>query len=63
MQARVAFAAIGVAIWGYAFATDDATLRLVGIALLALSLLLRFAPGGTARRRRNDPESGGDDPR
>ena len=45
MQARVAFAVIGIAIWGYALASDNARLRLVGIALLALSLVLRFVPG------------------
>jgi hypothetical protein len=56
MQARVAFALIGIAIWGYAFATDNPDLRLVGIALLALSLVLRFFPGGSqGRRSKNDP--------
>lgn len=57
MQARVSFAIIGVAIWGYAFAIDHENLRLVGIALLVLSLILRFAPGGTARRRTDDSAS------
>jgi hypothetical protein len=56
MQARLTFAVIGVAIWGYAVATDDANLRLAGIALLALSLVLRFLPGGT-RRRKDDSAS------
>lgn len=54
MQARVAFATIGIAIWGYAVATENANLRLVGIALLALSLILRFAPGGTRKRAKDD---------
>lgn len=54
MQARVAFAVIGIAIWGYAVATDHQTLRLAGIALLALSLILRFAPGGTRKRAQDD---------
>lgn len=57
MQARAAFAAIGVVIWGYAFATDNANLRLVGIVLLALSLILRFAPGGSQGRRGGEPPS------
>ena len=50
MQARVAFAVIGIMIWGYAVATDNATLRLVGIALLVLSLVLRFFTRKEARR-------------
>lgn len=58
MQARLAFAAIGIGIWLYALAADNANLRLAGIALLALSLVLRFAPGGSTRRRRADSESG-----
>jgi hypothetical protein len=55
MQARIAFAVIGIAIWGYAVATDHENLRLAGIALLALSLVLRFLPGGSRRRRQDDP--------
>ena len=51
MQARVAFAVIGVVIWGYGYAAADANIRLAGIALLALSLILRFAD----RRPRQDP--------
>lgn len=51
MQVRIVFACIGVVVWFYAYAVDNANLRLVGIILLALSLLLRFAPGG---RGRND---------
>jgi hypothetical protein len=54
MQVRVAFAVIGIAIWGYAVASDRENLRLVGIALLALSLILRFMPGGTHRRHKDD---------
>jgi hypothetical protein len=51
MRIRLALAAIGIVIWGYAVAVDHANLRLVGIVLLAASLILRFAgprrPGGT----------------
>ena len=54
MQVRVVFAVIGIAIWGYAVASDRQNLRLVGIALLALSLILRFMPGGTHRRQKDD---------
>lgn len=51
MQARVALAIIGLLVWGYGAATDAANLRLVGIILLAISLVLRFAD---RRPRRND---------
>lgn len=44
MLARVVLAVIGVLIWGYGTATDDANMRLAGIGCLAVSLLLRFAP-------------------
>ena len=55
MQARIAFAVIGIAIWGYAVATDHERLRLVGILLLALSLVLRFLPGNRPPR---EPDTG-----
>jgi hypothetical protein len=51
MQARIAFAIIGVVVWGYGTASDNPNIRLAGIALLALSLILRFAD----RRPRQDP--------
>jgi hypothetical protein len=43
-QVRVAFFAIGVVIWGYGYATDDSTVRWIGIGFLAVSLVLRFYP-------------------
>ena len=49
MQARLALAIMGIVIWGYALAVDDARLRLVGIIVLMLSLVLRFF----GRRDRN----------
>ena len=42
MAARIALLVMGLAIWGYGARTDDARLRYIGIALLALSLVLRF---------------------
>lgn len=42
LQVRLVFAVIGVAIWGYGVASDNDRMRLVGIALLALSLILRW---------------------
>jgi len=52
MQARIAFAAMGVVVWGYGFASGDANVRLAGIVLLALSLILRFVD---RRPRKDDP--------
>lgn len=43
-QVRLTLAIIGIVVWGYGLQVDDAQLRLVGIALLAVSLILRFAP-------------------
>jgi hypothetical protein len=42
--ARTVLAAMGVVVWGYGYRVDDPTVRLAGIALLAISLLLRFLP-------------------
>ena len=41
---RLAIAAVGVAIWAYANRVDNVTARWVGIAMLAVAVLLRFAP-------------------
>jgi len=37
-------ALIGAVVWGFGVSRDDATVRLVGISVLALSLVLRFVP-------------------
>lgn len=42
MAARIALLVMGLAVWGYGVRTDDSRLGYVGIALLALSLVLRF---------------------
>lgn len=44
MQLRVVLAAIGIVVWGYGLLRDEANVRLVGIIILAASLVLRFAP-------------------
>ena len=41
---RVVIAIIGAIVWGYGVSRDDATVRLIGISVLALSLVLRFVP-------------------
>lgn len=41
-QVRLAFFAIGIVIWGYGTAVDDANLRWIGIGFLLASLVLRF---------------------
>jgi hypothetical protein len=44
MRLRLALTGIGVVVWGYGLVRDEPTVRLVGIIVLAASLLLRFAP-------------------
>jgi hypothetical protein len=44
LLARTVLAAIGVAVWGYGYRADLPRTRLVGIVILAVALLLRFAP-------------------
>ena len=44
LVARLVLTAIAVLIWGYGYRADQPQIRLVAIALLAVSLLLRFAP-------------------
>jgi hypothetical protein len=44
LLARTVLAAIGVAVWGYGYRADAPQTRLVGIVILAVALLLRFAP-------------------
>jgi hypothetical protein len=41
---RILLGAIGVAVWGYGLRTDDANVRLTGMALLVVTLLLRWVP-------------------
>jgi hypothetical protein len=52
LLARLVLTGIAVLIWGYGYRTDRSDLRLVAIAVLAFSLLLRFAPA----RWFGDPE-------
>ena len=44
LLARILLAAIGVVVWGYGYRIDAPNVRLAGIALLAVTLLLRFVP-------------------
>jgi hypothetical protein len=41
---RIILGAIGVAVWGYGYRVDDTKVRLIGIAILAVTLVLRFVP-------------------
>jgi hypothetical protein len=52
LQARLILIAIGVVVWGYGLARDEPRVRVVGMIVLAVSLLLRFAP--KLRRKGND---------
>lgn len=40
--ARVALMVMGILVWGYGVRADDTQLRMIGIGLLAASLILRF---------------------
>ena len=44
ITARIVLTLIGVAVWGYGQRTDNPQTRLAGILVLAIALLLRFAP-------------------
>jgi chromate transport protein ChrA len=41
---RIVVTLIGVAVWGYGQRTEQPQVRLAGIVILAVALLLRFAP-------------------
>ena len=41
---RMALALIGVVVWGWGYRTDDPQIRLAGMAILLVTLLLRFVP-------------------
>ena len=41
---RILLGAIGVAVWGYGYRTDDAKVRLAGMAVLVVTLVLRWVP-------------------
>ncbi len=51
LKARIALAVIAVLVWGYGYRLDDVRLRWAGIAILAVVLVLRFAPGGGRDKR------------
>ncbi len=41
---RIILGAIGVAVWGYGYRTDEANIRLAGMAILLVVLLMRWIP-------------------
>lgn len=53
MMLRIILGAIGVAVWGYGYRTDDPNIRLAGMAVLVVVLLMRWVPKSWL---------GGDDP-
>jgi hypothetical protein len=44
LMARLALTLIGVAVWGYGNATGQSRFMIAGMAIIAVALLLRFAP-------------------
>ena len=41
---RIILGAIGVAVWGYGYRTDDENVRLAGIVILFVVLVMRWVP-------------------
>lgn len=41
---RIILGAIGVAVWGYGYRTDDENVRLAGIVILFVVLIMRWMP-------------------
>jgi chromate transport protein ChrA len=41
---RIVVTLIGIAVWGYGQRTEQPQVRIVGMVILAIALLLRFAP-------------------
>jgi len=41
---RIILGAIGVAVWGYGYRTDDPNIRLAGMTILVVVLLMRWMP-------------------
>jgi hypothetical protein len=41
---RIILGAIGVAVWGYGYRTNDADVRLAAMGILVVTLLLRWVP-------------------
>lgn len=54
--ARAVIAFLAIAVWGTGYATENTTLRLLGMGLMAVALVLRFA---RRLRRANDDASRG----
>lgn len=48
---QIAFLIMGLIIWGYGQRIDDPTVRLVGIAFLAVATVLRFFRSSDTRIR------------
>ena len=53
---QIAFLVMGLVIWLYGQRIDDPTVRLVGIAFLAVAFVLRFFRSSDTRRVHHDPD-------
>jgi hypothetical protein len=53
---QIAFLLIGLIVWGYGQQIDDARIRLIGIAFLAVATLLRFFRRSDTRRPEEEPD-------
>ena len=43
-QIKIALAVVGILVWVYGYRAEDPTIRLIGIAFLALAVILRLLP-------------------
>ena len=44
LMLRIILGALGVAIWGYGYRTDEPNIRLAGMTVLVVVLLMRWVP-------------------
>jgi hypothetical protein len=56
---QIAFLAMGLIIWGYGQRVEDPTIRLVGIAFLAVATVMRFFRTSDTRNRPEPEEDSG----
>ena len=47
---KLAFAAVGIGVWGYGVRIDDPRLRVAGMIALAVAVALRFLPRAVRHR-------------
>jgi hypothetical protein len=59
---QVAFLIMGLIIWAYGQRVDDPTIRLVGIAFLAVAFVLRFFRSSDTKPTADEPDASDEEP-